>query len=138
MCVVRFGDAAGVVFRLGMRDHQRWDLGPGIKMMGAELLAERWVVAAEVIGPPRCPECSGEQSGRHGAYLRRLQDLPVQGRPVEVHLRTPRWYCRNPSCARRTFAGQSAAVMMSLGRLVRFSAPPLRSLNCRSQVWKRK
>ena len=60
-------------------------------MVGAELLADRWVVTAEATEPSRCPDCGVKSAGRHGAYVRRLQDLPVQGKPVELRLRTFRW-----------------------------------------------
>jgi transposase len=48
--------------------------------------------------------------------VRRLQDLPVQGKAVEVHLRTTRWRCVNPSCPRKTFAGRSAPAVSAYAR----------------------
>ena len=53
---------------------------------------------------------------RHSAYVRRLQDLPVQGKAVEVHLRTNRWRCVNPSCPRKTFADRSAPAAVAYAR----------------------
>jgi hypothetical protein len=92
-----------LVVLLRMRERQRWHLGPGINVVEAELLAERWVVTAEMPGSSRCPDCGVGAAGRHGTSVRRLQDLPVQGRPVEVQLRTTRLRCWNASCRRRTF-----------------------------------
>jgi hypothetical protein len=104
------------VVLLRMREHQRWDLGPGIKVVGAELLADKWVVTAEVTGPSRCPDCGVEPVGRHSVGLRRLQDLPVQGRPVEVQLRTNRWRCWNAGWRRWTFTGRIEPIAVAYGR----------------------
>ena len=99
-----------------MKQHQQWDLGPGIKVVGAKLLTDRWVVAAEVTGSPPCPDCGVGPGGRHGAYVRHLQDLPVQGKPVELRLRISRWCCRNVSCSRRTFSGHNAPLVAAYAR----------------------
>ncbi len=40
---------------------------------------------------------------RHSWHVRRLQDLPLQGAPVIVQLRTGRWRCRNEECGQKTF-----------------------------------
>jgi hypothetical protein len=41
---------------------------------------------------------------RHSTYLRHLQDRPLQGVRVTVHLTVARLRCRNSLCARRIFA----------------------------------
>ncbi len=46
----------------------------------------------------------------HSRYVRRLRDLPWQGRPVEIHLQTRRFRCRNLECARKIFAERLPAV----------------------------
>ena len=40
----------------------------------------------------------------------------MQGKAVEVHLRTARWRCRNPSCQRKTFSGRSAPAAAAYAR----------------------
>jgi len=40
----------------------------------------------------------------HSGYLRKLRDLPWQGRPVTIQVAARRFRCVNPACARRTFA----------------------------------
>jgi Transposase/zinc-finger of transposase IS204/IS1001/IS1096/IS1165 len=53
-----------------------------------------------------CPRC-GLASGRvHSRYQRRLGDLPIAGRPVQLRLRVRRFFCPNPACPARTFAEQ--------------------------------
>lgn len=52
----------------------------------------------------RCPDCGRASRAVHSRYRRRPADLPVLGSQVRVGLRVRRFYCRNPGCARRTFA----------------------------------
>src|SRR3954454_15040051 len=52
----------------------------------------------------RCPDCGRASRAVHSRYRRRPADLPLLGRAVRVELRVRRFYCRNPACARRTFA----------------------------------
>ena len=53
---------------------------------------------------PRCPACSSTLVSRHSEYVRTLQDLPWQGQPVTIHLRTRRFRCRNGQCSQKVFA----------------------------------
>lgn len=56
----------------------------------------------------RCPECGRLSRAVHSRYRRHPSDLPSLGRLVRVALRVRRFYCRNPRCTRRTFAGTTA------------------------------
>jgi len=51
----------------------------------------------------------------HSLSPRLLHDLPWQGRPVTIHVAARRFRCRNPACARKTFAER-------LGDVARMSA----------------
>ena len=52
---------------------------------------------------PVCP-CCGKVSRRvHSKYSRQLLDLPWQGLPVSILLRTRRFFCVNERCKRRIF-----------------------------------
>ena len=53
---------------------------------------------------PCCPACRDRQISYHSRYLRRMRDLPVQGRQVEIHLETRRFRCQNKECVRKIFA----------------------------------
>jgi transposase len=55
-------------------------------------------------GTPRCPSCSGSEVSYHSTYVRRLRDLPWQGQPVQVQVKTRRLRCRNRHCPRKIFA----------------------------------
>jgi hypothetical protein len=51
----------------------------------------------------RHPNCGWLSLAVHSHYRRRPADLPVLGRTVRLELAICRYYCRNPSCPRRTF-----------------------------------
>lgn len=66
--------------------------------------AERILVRATTIGPSAsCPDC-GEPSWRvHSRYVRSLADLPWQGVPVQLELRSRRFFCDALACPRQIF-----------------------------------
>ncbi|TIP79809.1 MAG: transposase family protein [Mesorhizobium sp.] len=48
-----------------------------------------------------CPSC-GCRTGRvHSQYMRRVADLPWQGRVVEIRLHARRFRCADPQCRQR-------------------------------------
>ena len=51
-----------------------------------------------------CPSCARPSGRRHSGYVRRLADLPWQGRAVELRVRVRRLRCANPACPRAIFA----------------------------------
>jgi transposase len=51
-----------------------------------------------------CPSCARPSGRRHSTYVRRLADLPWQGRIVELRVRVRRLRCANPACSRAIFA----------------------------------
>jgi hypothetical protein len=59
---------------------------------------------------PCCPACLQCRVSYHSHYVRRMRDLPWQGRRVEIHLNTRRFWCRNKECGRKIFAEQLPAV----------------------------
>jgi transposase len=62
------------------------------------------VVSGVSVGSNGCPDCGQPSSSRKGAYMRHLQDLPVQGMAVRIEVRVTRWRCPNSGCARHSFA----------------------------------
>ena len=52
----------------------------------------------------RCPNCRTFSSAVHSRYRRRAADLPSGGKAIRLHLMVRRFYCRHPTCPRRTFA----------------------------------
>jgi transposase len=94
----------------------RWEPGPGIRVVDAEFCGERWIVKADASGDARCPSCRRQATRRHSFYVRRLQDLPVQGTIVELQVSMTRWRCCNQLCDRRTFAAQADQVIKPYAR----------------------
>ena len=76
----------------------------------AEETTDGIVFRVRVKGAPHCPACSESHVSFHSRYVRRLRDLPWQGKPVEIHLQTRRFRCRNKECARKVFAERLPAL----------------------------
>jgi transposase len=102
--------------------------GPGIAVQSVVFRGNRWVVSAEGKGSRSCPGCGEASKSRHSWQMRRLQELPIQGIPATLEIRSGRWRCRNEQCARKTFAKVSAIAQPSarktqrVGELVRLFA----------------
>jgi hypothetical protein len=73
-------------------------------LLAAEETTDGIVFRVRAKHPPCCPACSQSRVSYHSRYVRRMRDLPWQGRPVEIHLQTRRFRCRNQECARKIFA----------------------------------
>ena len=87
-----------------MKAHATWQLEPGVRAVDVECGGEGWIISALGLETATCPDCHERSTRRHGWQLRRLQDLPVQGRPVTLQVRVTRWRCQNRRCERQTFA----------------------------------
>ena len=77
--------------------------GPGIIVQGVAFRGNRWVVSAQGKGGRSCPGCGEASGSRHSWQMRRLQELPIQGVPATLEIRSGRWRCRYGQCARKTF-----------------------------------
>ena len=75
------------------------DCGAGLILHG-RLRAER----------AECPRCGQASERAHSRYQRRLADVPIAGRPVQLRLQIRRLFCDNTACPTRTFAEQPAAL----------------------------
>lgn len=51
----------------------------------------------------RCPKCQQVSHKRHSAYMRIIDDLLIQGKPVRLFLKTRKWFCGNPFCKAKVF-----------------------------------
>lgn len=51
-----------------------------------------------------CPTCHTVSRAPHSTYIRRPADLPSLGRCVRLEVIVRRFYCAEPTCARRTLA----------------------------------
>ena len=50
-----------------------------------------------------CPLCKHECNEYHSTYRRTIQDLPVLGKTVYIHLTAYRYYCRHSGCKQKVF-----------------------------------
>ncbi len=53
-----------------------------------------------------CPSCGRISARTHSGYRRRLADLPISGRPVQINVGVRRFRCDDPGCGAATFAEQ--------------------------------
>ena len=53
-----------------------------------------------------CPSCGAASGGVHSRYRRKLIDLPWQGLPVSILLRTRKFFCLHQRCSRKIFTEQ--------------------------------
>jgi transposase len=99
-----------------MEAYSKWELEPGLRAGDFWRGDEGSIVSALGVGTAECPDCHAGSTRRHGWQLRRLQDLPVQGRPVTLLVRVTRWRCQNRRCERQTFTDRLAQAARPLAR----------------------
>ena len=63
-----------------------------------------------------CPQCGRTSRHVHGRYTRVLHDLPWQGRPVAIRVRSRRFRCAVRSCPRRAFVERLVGIAERHGR----------------------
>jgi transposase len=63
-----------------------------------------------------CPDCGTPSQRVHSRYVRALDDLPWQGRPVTLRVQARRFRCLTPSCPRQTFAERLMGVAVVAAR----------------------
>lgn len=51
-----------------------------------------------------CPNCCSTSKKVHSYYTRRLNDLPVFGKPSRIYLRSRKFYCYTDECSLKVFA----------------------------------
>ncbi|MGX9889389.1 transposase family protein [Streptomyces sp. NPDC002276] len=63
-----------------------------------------------------CPGCGHHSARVHERYLRRLRDVPLSGRRVEIELTVRRFVCGKADCGHSTFAQQLPGLTSPYGR----------------------
>src|SRR2546425_9914112 len=63
-----------------------------------------------------CPDCGQSSQRPHSHYTRTLADLPWQGIPVRLWLRTRRFFCDRRDCPRTLFTEPLPALGQPYGR----------------------
>ena len=51
-----------------------------------------------------CPYCKETSDKIHSKYIRKLSDLPIQGKKVKLLLHNRKYFCVNLDCQHKTFA----------------------------------
>ena len=50
-----------------------------------------------------CPSCKQDCNEYHSTYRRKIQDLPILGKAVTIHLSAYRYYCHDSECKQKVF-----------------------------------
>jgi DNA-directed RNA polymerase subunit N (RpoN/RPB10) len=66
------------------------------------------VLARTCAGEAACTGCGVVSRRVHSSYQRQLADTASGGREVLIDLQVRRFFCRNPACAKTTFADDAA------------------------------
>ena len=64
----------------------------------------------------QCPVCQSRSEKVHSRYTRLVADLPWMGWAVRLELRTRRFFCQNPECARKIFVERLPTVVAPYAR----------------------
>ena len=70
----------------------------------------------------RCPKCQYGSHKRHSAYMRVIDDLPIQGKSVQLYLKTHKWFCTNSFCEAKVFTERFEWLLPHRQRTVRLDA----------------
>lgn len=70
----------------------------------------------------RCPKCQHVSHKRHSAYMRVIDDLPIQGKSVQLYLKTRKWFCTNSFCEAKVFTERFEWLLPHRQRTVRLDA----------------
>jgi transposase len=72
-----------------------------------------------------CPVCGTSSRRVHSRYLRKLSDLPWEGIPVSIQLRTRKFFCVGENCRCRIFTEPLPGTVLRYGRRTQRSAEAL-------------
>src|SRR6266498_1280557 len=89
----------------------------GLRLDDVSIEADQIVATLEATAPrSTCPVCSTWSDTVHSLYQRTIADLPWSGREVRLRRRVRRFFCRQPSCARRIFTERLPTVVAPYAR----------------------
>jgi transposase len=91
----------------------------GIEYLKATDPSRILMVLRTIRNAAHCPRCGTLSERIHSRHLRKLDDLPWEGVPVRVQLRTRRFFCVRPECAQTIFSERLPATVTRYGRRTR-------------------
>jgi len=78
---------------------------PGIRLKGISIDKDQFFVSAEIASKYGfCPLCGSRSKRLHSYYCRKLKDLPIISRSVNIELRVRKIFCDNPKCSKKVFS----------------------------------
>jgi transposase len=66
-----------------------------------------------------CPSCCHPSTRPHSRYTRKVQDLPISNRPVDLVVITRKWFCDQPNCFVSIFTERQNWLLPNRRRTVR-------------------
>ena len=119
------GEQSGYCPRGG--NMQRFSFLPGCRVLQIERgsRGSRVILADNRRGSARCPPCGAVSRAVHSRYRRSPADLPDFGHELHVALLVRRFYCRQATCPKRTFAERFAGAVAPYARRARRLAKAL-------------
>ena len=92
-------------------------LGHGLQIRDVSIGPDRIVATLEATAPQgTCPGCGTWSEAVHSHYQRTIADLPWGGHTVRLHLRVRKFFCRQPTCARRIFTERLPQIVAPYAR----------------------
>ncbi len=84
----------------------------GLRIIGACPQADHLTLIARTTArTASCPVCHQSAPSVHSRYQRRVADLPCGGRALTLVIHARRFFCRTPTCPRRTFRERLPALV---------------------------
>ena len=80
---------------------------PGIRLKGISMNDDQFFVSAKIASRYGfCPVCGSRSKRLHSYYCRKLKDLPIISRSVNIELTVRKIFCDNPKCSKKVFSRQ--------------------------------
>lgn len=77
---------------------------PGIRLKGISMDEDQFFVSAEIASKYGfCPLCGSKSKRLHSYYCRKLKDLPIISRSVNIELTVRKIFCDNPNVREKFF-----------------------------------
>lgn len=109
-------------------------LDPNLNYLYHELIDDvMYIFVESTLEAVTCPFCGTKSSKRHSSYQRSFQDLPIQGKKVEIVIQNRKMFCHNKECTYTTFAERFDFINHKSKKTKRLEDEIIRlSLNCSS------